>query len=392
MGRKPKILLVGLEHFGTARLPRELQAAGFLVGMVCRDQSLLAKTKFFDVRFQFGRQSHGRGLLATIRGVILAWQPDWVLPMDDRTALFLAQVARWSRTRSDERMLADLLERSLGNPDALGEVLDKGRATKLAAQLGLRVPPTQIVETPDDISHFSMQHGLPVVVKRCFSHGGKDVHICQDQAQAQAAFNGLAGRDSLYERLLMWRKIIRGRILSPRWLPASRAVMISKYIPGRPAMLQAVAVAGRMHGALAARVEETFPHMVSPASVVRFIRHEEMRRTAERLIAHWKLSGFVAFDFILDDVGQAWFLECNPRPIPISHLGAPIGENLCRRFYSQLTGEPMPPEKPFTEMTVAHFPKEQRRDPQSLWLKNALHDVPVDDPDLVAALLAEFAG
>lgn len=389
MGSKPKILLVGLEQFGTARLSRELQAAGFLVGIACRSNAFLAKTKFFDERFVFGRHNHGRGLLAAVRSVVSAWKPDWVVPMDDRTALFLAQVCQWGRTNPLDRPLAELLERSLGHAAALPEVADKWKASLAAEQSGVRTPPARLVNGLADVSDFVAQHGFPVVLKRCFSHGGKDVHVCHDLAQLQKAFAQMTRRGGFYLRMLNWRERVRGRILCRNWLPTTRAVMISKFISGRPAMVQAVAFEGQMLGALSAIAEKTFPHAVSPASVVRFTRNEEMQRTAATLLARWKLSGFVAFDFIVDETGQAWFLECNPRPIPISHLGERVGEDLCRRFYSRLTGGAMPVEKPFAEMAVAHFPKEQRRDAQSPWLQNAFHDVPVDDPELMAALLAE---
>lgn len=389
MGSKPKILLVGLEQFGTARLSRELQAAGFLVGIACRSNAFLARTNFFDERFLFGRHNHGRGLLAAIRSVVSAWKPDWVVPMDDRTALFLAQVCHWGQTHPLDEPLAKLLGRSLGHAAVLPEVADKWKATQAAGLSGVRTPPARLVNGLTDVSDFVAQHGFPVVLKRCFSHGGKDVHVCHDPGQLQKSFAHLTQRGVFYLRLLNWREKVRGRILCRNWLPTTRAVMISKFISGRPAMLQAVAFEGQMLGALPAIAEKTFPHAVSPASVVRFTRHEEMQRTAATLLARWKLSGFVAFDYIVDETGQAWFLECNPRPIPIAHLGALAGEDLCRRFYSRLIGGPMPEEKPFTEMAVAHFPKEQRRDPQSPWLQNAFHDVPKDDPELMTALLEE---
>ena len=74
------------------------------------------------------------------------------------------------------------------------------------------------------------------------------------------------------------------------------------------------------------------------------------------------------------------------------HLGARVGVDLCRQFRGMLDGEP-PAEKknPIQEIIVAHFPKELRRDPQSEWLQRALHDVPTDDPELMAWLLAESA-
>ena len=386
MGIKPKILLVGLENFGTARLPRELQAAGFLVGLACRPQSFLAQTRFFDERFLLGPKNHGRGLMAAIRCVVAAWKPEWMMPMDDRTALFLAQVCRWNQANGRDAALARLLERSLGNPVAVLAAADKWQTWQAAEQTGIRVPAARLVHRPRDVSDFVAQHGFPVVLKHCFSHGGQGVHICQNDEPVQTALTRLGKKKSLSGRFLDWREKFRGRQMDKCWLPASQEIMISKFIAGQPAMLQAVAVEGRMLGALEAVAEKTFPHETGPASVVRFIRHDGMRQAAQTLLARWKLSGFVAFDFILDEQNRAWFLECNPRPIPISHLGSLVGEDLCRRFYSHLTAAPPPVEKTFQELVLAHFPKEQRRDPESPWLQRGLHDVPMGDPALKRAL------
>lgn len=391
MGKQPKILLFALENYGTARLPRELQASSFEVGLACRASSFLAKTRFVDERFVLSPKNHALGLLAALRNVIGAWRPDWVMPMDDRAAVFLSVACRWSADGRDAH-LARLLTRSLGNPDALPEAADKWLAAQAAEQAGVLVPPARPVRQVDEALNFGTQHGFPVVLRRRFNYGGTDVHICRDEADIRKAFAALWKEFSLRGRFIVWREKFRSRQLEDCWLPVSREVVASKFIAGQPAMLQAVAMEGRLLGSLEAVAEKTFPHSFSPASVVRFVRHDGMRHTAETLLARWRLSGFIGFDFVLDEQNRAWFLECNPRPIPISHLGALMGTDLCRRFHAEFAGKPLPPEKDAVrELIVAHFPKELRRDPQSEWLQRALHDVPADDSKLMAALLEESA-
>jgi hypothetical protein len=323
--------------------------------------------------------------MAALSGIVTAWQPDWVQPMDDRMALFLASGARHKK----DTALSKLLARSLGNPEGVIATVDKWRTWQAAEQSGIRVPATKVAGSRADILNFGAQKGFPLVLKLAFSYAGMGVHICRDSTEAETAWNRLHQRNSPIDRLYGWREKVRGRVMDDYWQPASREVLASKFISGRPAMVQAVALEGRILGLLTAVAEENFPDAVSPASVVRFIQHDEMRNAAEKLIAHWKLSGFIAFDFVLDAENRAWFLECNPRPIPISHLGALAGEDLCRRFYAALTAMPPPVEKNFQEFSVAHFPREQHRDPHSEWLRQAFHDVPADEPELLAALLAE---
>jgi hypothetical protein len=352
----------------------------------------LAKTRFVDERFLLSPRNHGPALLAVLRHVIGAWRPDWVMPMDDRAAIFLSVICRQNKAKGQDTGLTELLTRSLGNPEMLPAAADKWLAAQTAAAVGVEAPPSRPVLSVADVFDFGAQHGYPIVLRRRFNYGGKDVYICHDQSEVKNAFTKLQKEFSLHGRFTTWREKIRQRQLADRWLPVNREVVASKFIAGRPAMLQACVMEGRLLGSLEAVAMKTFPHAISPASVVRFVQHDGMRRTAETLLARWRLSGLVGFDFVLDDEERAWFVECNPRPIPIVHLGARVGVDLCRRFRAELAGEPLPVEKnPAQEIIVAHFPKEMRRDPQSEWLQRALHDVPADDPELMAALLAESA-
>ena len=348
-------------------------------------------TRFVDERFALSPRNHGATLAASLRRVIGAWRPDWVMPMDDRAAIFLSVICRETRAAGQDSELVKLLTRSLGNAEALPAAADKWLAAQAAATAGVCVPPTRAVRLAKDIADFTAQHNFPVVLRRRFNYGGKDVYICRDELEVKKALAKLNREFSLRGKFIAWREKIRQRQLGERWQPVSRAVVASKFIAGRPAMLQACAVDGHLLGTLAAVALKTFPHASSPASVVRFIQHDEMQRTAATLLAHWRLSGLIGFDFVVDDAERAWFVECNPRPIPIAHLGARVGVDLCRRFQAHLAGEPPPTteKNPGQEIIVAHFPKELRRDPQSEWLQRALHDVPTDDPELMAALLAE---
>jgi hypothetical protein len=59
---------------------------------------------------------------------------------------------------------------------------------------------------------------------------------------------------------------------------------------------------------------------------------------------------------------------------------------LCAACLAHLTGRPWDPTPgPVTHPLIAHFPKELARDPDSPYVVSAYHDVPADDPMLVAA-------
>src|ERR1700753_3831840 len=91
---RPKILLMALETEwpAPARVPLAMHKAGFEVGIACRREAFLAQTQHRDNFFLLPEKNHGRALLTALRTITSAWRPDIILPMDDRTALFLTRV------------------------------------------------------------------------------------------------------------------------------------------------------------------------------------------------------------------------------------------------------------------------------------------------------------
>lgn len=90
------------------------------------------------------------------------------------------------------------------------------------------------------------------------------------------------------------------------------------------------------------------------------------------------------------ETGSAYLLECNPRPIPIGHLGGLLGVNLCQALFDGLQGQRPPAQDAAdrsSSVVVSFFPQEWRRDPASPHLSTTYHDVPWDDPALLSAYL-----
>jgi predicted ATP-grasp superfamily ATP-dependent carboligase len=164
---------------------------------------------------------------------------------------------------------------------------------------------------------------------------------------------------------------------------------VNEVIRGNPVMAAAVAVNGKVLAHVAASKLQCYPDAKSPSSVVRFIEHSGIAHAVETLLGHWRATGLIGFDFMLDSRGEASLIECNPRPTCLSYMGPVSGRRLCVALYHYLAGKEMPaPTQPRHEV-VAHFPQEWRRDPQSDYLFNAFHDVPWDDPDLMHRLLKD---
>jgi predicted ATP-grasp superfamily ATP-dependent carboligase len=121
------------------------------------------------------------------------------------------------------------------------------------------------------------------------------------------------------------------------------------------------------------------------ATVVRRIENPEMSAGVEAVVRRLSLSGFFGFDYMLETgTRHAYLIEVNPRSTQVGHLSLGVGHDLPAALYAVLSGKPEQPSPRITENdTVALFPQEWIRDPESTFLQSAYHDVPWDEPELI---------
>jgi hypothetical protein len=82
--------------------------------------------------------------------------------------------------------------------------------------------------------------------------------------------------------------------------------------------------------------------------------------------------------------GNAFLIEVNPRSTQVGHLSMGAGHDLPAALYAALSGKSVQPSSKVTEKdTVALFPQEWIRDPESPFLRSAYHDVPWEEPELI---------
>ena len=82
--------------------------------------------------------------------------------------------------------------------------------------------------------------------------------------------------------------------------------------------------------------------------------------------------------------GHAYLIEVNPRSTQVGHLSLGAGHDLPAALYAALSGKAVPTSPKVTEKdTVALFPQEWIRDPESPFLRSAYHDVPWEEPELI---------
>jgi hypothetical protein len=125
------------------------------------------------------------------------------------------------------------------------------------------------------------------------------------------------------------------------------------------------------------------------ATVVRLIDHPEIESASEKVVRRLGLSGVCGLDFMLEaNSGHAYLIEINPRATQVGHLSLGMGRDLPAALYAAVSGSPIRVAPSVTDNeTIALFPHEWARDPQSEFLHTGYHDVPWETPELVHACM-----
>jgi hypothetical protein len=234
-----------------------------------------------------------------------------------------------------------------------------------------------------------------VVLKIENSCGGHGVSIVSSAEALRRAMGGLRG-GRLAKRL---RGLARNTVWSLVGVDetAGAPPLLQAFARGVPAMRTVSAWQGRVLDGVSFVAERTHPGPTGPSTMVRHIENAQMAEAARRLVSAMGCSGFVSFDFMLDEAtGAAVLIELNPRPIGTTHLGRRFGHDPCGALLARI-GPHLPMAPPATVATVervALFPKEIEREPDGLWRLRAAdvhHDVPDDEPAVVAAYLRRLS-
>jgi hypothetical protein len=384
------ILLVGFDsqRWGSARLVKALNAAGFHVAALCTGDNPLARTRYLDKYFPLKDVLSSRHFESRLARAMEDWKPELIVPADERVvaclhALMLRALSGGA-TRLSEAALTTIMD-SFGDPEQFDATLLKSSTLQLAAKLGLRIPDGRTVSSPDAALSAAGAIGFPVYVKSSFSWAGQGVHFCRNASEVAAAVTTAAQPRSW----LRLRNIIK-RLMHRDWYPTETAIDVQRSITGTPAMFCAVAIQGRMIAGFAGITQQTCAAN-GPSSIVWIGADAEMARMSEAMIRALGATGFIAFDFMVDDAtGDIYLLECNPRPIPVCHLGSRIGVDLCVALKAELGGAGHAAGEQVMGETITLFPQEWQRNPHGIAKTTNYIDIPLDDPELLRAMVDAF--
>jgi len=342
------MLVLAPRWFGPPRLLRALHDSGCAVATLAVAGSIIEASQFADARFVLSADTALRGdeLLRAIE----SFQPDRLLPADELAVRWLHELynAGDSATR-----LRSLIENSLGDPAHYSRTTDKLAIGELAASLGVATPATANLARDTDAHDFIHAHGWPVVVKARAGYAGIAVFPCASLRDLRDALRECPGPQRLIQR----------------------------YEDGVTWLASFVAERGRVLALVCAEKQRQYPPDIGPSTVLRFAHDAVMASACERIVAALGYSGFGSVDFQKTADGRALLLEFNPRPTPICHLGARLGVDLAAAYADGR-------EHNSTQVgaqRVALFPQELLRDPSGAGLDDCWHDVPWDEPELLAA-------
>ena len=377
-GTSLKILLVTTVHWpATTRLAVALANCGFAVGAVTPARHGLRRFERLACRFVCHPHV---GLLRAVAAAIEQWSPDLVVPADDRAVAVLHRLhAAASHTR-------ELIERSLGDPRYFEVVEKKSALVRLAAAAGVAVPDTVIVYDLDDLRRRLSHAAFPLVLKVDGTWGGEGVRIVRSAADAERAFVELAARPGwprIGKQILQHLNFAPLRERLSRRLPT---VTLQTFISGRPANRAVACWQGEVLAGVSVEVVQASLD-TGPASVVRVIDHPEMAEATAHLVRRLGLSGFCGIDFILDPSGRAHLIELNARTTTVCYLALDAQSDMTGALYAKLAGTARRPVASMRHDLITFFPHELWRDPKSRFLVGTYHDVPWDEPQLVAAYL-----
>lgn len=369
--------------FPTARLVVALANAGFTVDAVCPSNHPLAKTGMVRRIYRY----RGLDALASFAEATRAARPDLVIPGDDLATEHLHILCEQEKRKDAAGAeMCRLIEHSLGTAESFSIVNSRTGLMEIAEREGVRVPKTAVIRDQADLKNWIAQAGVPTVLKADGSSGGCGVRVVRSLEEAQRALRTLQA-PPLIARAFK-RALLDGdpTLVWPSLRRRRSVVNAQIFVAGREATSAIACWNGEVLACLHFEVINKVGSS-GHASVVRLIENSGMSNAAERIARRLKLSGVHGFDFMLEErTGNAYLIELNPRATQVGHLTLGLGRDIPAALHSAVTGQSLRPAPTVTnDDTIALFPQEWLRDPASMYLQSAYHDVPWDKPDLIRA-------
>lgn len=345
------------------RTAHALTRNGAEVCVVAPPDSYIALTQFKKADVLMPTADIARKLPAIARVLAEDFRAHSILAGDDGAFNLLAQLV----TQMDRLELSDasraLVSRSAPPADKAEKLVSD--SAFICGEGGACAPPRSLPNpSASDAMTFAAVVGYPLMLKRDGGAGGLGVTRCNDKTQLLAALQSA--------------------------LAEGVSFALQEFLPGPVFGVALSGACGRVAAAFAFEKHVTLgAHGV--ATVLKHDPRSDILNHARALYEHYGLNGFCGIDYIADTDGGAHLLEINKCIVPKSHFSDVFGVDLAASMLCMIKGEPLPEARAPTHDYVALFPLEWHRDPQSVFLTSAHHDVPWHDPAVLAAMMQDVA-
>lgn len=380
----PKVLIATTARwFPTARLAMALAKAGFSVDAVCPSGHPLGKISLIGKTYQYD----GFRPIGSFADAVTAAAPDLVIPGDEYAVRCIHKVYDQAHRRGKQgEQVCAVIERSLGPAASFHTLAGRAAMMRLACEESIRVPRTRVVHSVAELRACCDEFLFPFVLKADGTSSGEGIRIVRTLEEAKRAFRALHSPPSAIR--VLKRAVVNQdtRSMMPALLRQRNTINAQEFIQGRDATSLAACWEGTVRASLHFEVVKK-QHSNGPASVMRRMENAEMDSAIARIVGRLGLSGLHGFDFLLEEhTGNAYLIEVNPRPTQVGHLTLGQGRDLPAALYGAVTGtEPEDLPAVTDKDTIALFPQEWIRNPRSVFLRSAYHDIPWEEPELIRA-------
>ena len=380
----PRVLFVGFSGDpGSDRIVADMGELGAECAVVAPKSSFPTRSRYaarvFPTPNWRWAPLRALAIVQKLEAIAAEGKPDLIAPLDEVAAVALRDPRLYSRVGP---ALRRVIANSLGDSSFYAVATSRRAAMRLARSLGLTTP--REVDAPNFLyaRWAASAFGYPVVVKRDLTCDGRGVAIASDEEELKREYRRL-WRDAQTMRLV-------GEI--PGYRSAGYPYLtVQEFIPGSLACRVAASADGRELEGVEFLAVKRDPLSAGPNRFLRAISQPEMVEASRRLIAALKVSGVVSLNFILTQRGEAHLVAFHPCPPPIGHLGQWFGHDIHGALLRNLGWNAQRAPRGGAPATIALFPHAIDGEPKSPDLEpgsGVFHDVPWDDPEVLAAYRA----
>lgn len=208
-------------------------------------------------------------------------------------------------------------------------LVDKWNTVEVCREAGVPMPPTEQLRSVEQAATAAATMGYPVVLKPRDAYASKGVEIVSDGAALERLVSGAPAT----------------------FLPAAGSephYVIQKHVTGALHDVTSLSKDGEPQHILTQQRLVAFYDFGGGGIINRTTDEASMRELAERLLRHVKWNGPLLFDFLKDDAGRYWLLECNPKFWGTTQLTVSAGLNMPQRLVELFAlGHPPAPPPPY---------------------------------------------